>query len=303
VVDNNSKDNTFHLVSTYLAAHENVRYVTESKQGLSHARNRGCDEARGKYLAYLDDDAKAPQGYLSEILKLIDEHSPDILGGPIYPYYTSKKAWWFTDDYEIREYASQSGFIKICRASGGNFVIRKDLLVELGMFDPDFGMVGGKIGLGEERVLFDSYRDSRQKDQLKFYYSMEAYVEHHVPSYKMTITYMLKRYYTSGRTAAIIKNKDPAGAIERIQRFIPNTIRYAWNEIKAKGVFRANYLSILFEMALRFGNIAGLFRYGPGPVFKPWIRHKHKQVRVWCKNKPLVGRLFYWLEDKFGFKP
>ena len=89
VVDNNSKDGTAELVGTYCARYSWLRYVRESQQGLSHARNRGATVAIGSYLCFLDDDAKPSPAYLASIHQVIEEHRPDIFGGPVYPYYTS----------------------------------------------------------------------------------------------------------------------------------------------------------------------------------------------------------------------
>ncbi|MGD8380729.1 MAG: glycosyltransferase, partial [Syntrophobacterales bacterium] len=59
VVDNNSTDNTREVVDEFCRRSSNVRYCFEPQQGLSHARNQGLQEAKGKYVAYIDDDARA----------------------------------------------------------------------------------------------------------------------------------------------------------------------------------------------------------------------------------------------------
>lgn len=64
VVDNNSPDNTRQVVDEFIEKYPNIRYCFEPIQGLSHARNRGWREARGEYVGYLDDDAKAPPEWL-----------------------------------------------------------------------------------------------------------------------------------------------------------------------------------------------------------------------------------------------
>ncbi len=45
VVDNNSTDDTREVVDEFHRCFSNIRYCSESKQGLSHARNRGWREA------------------------------------------------------------------------------------------------------------------------------------------------------------------------------------------------------------------------------------------------------------------
>jgi glycosyltransferase involved in cell wall biosynthesis len=199
VVDNNSTDNTKELVSQYKSKIPHLKYVFEKNQGLSYARNRGCAEAGAIYLCYLDDDAAAPPEYLSNIARIINEYSPDILGGPVYPYYTTNKPRWFKDEYETRKYADKSGFSASAAVSGGNYIIKKNLLEKLGMFDVKLGMIGGKMGLGEERKVLEQYRSVTPAAAQKVYYALDCYINHHVPREKMTLRYLIKRSYTAGK--------------------------------------------------------------------------------------------------------
>src|ERR1043165_5266525 len=60
VVDNNSTDKTREVVESFIArGHENVRYIFEGKQGLSHARNAGIAAARSPLIVFTDDDVRA----------------------------------------------------------------------------------------------------------------------------------------------------------------------------------------------------------------------------------------------------
>src|SRR5438128_1394037 len=53
VVDNNSSDDTASMVREVVGRRDDcVRYVFEGRQGLSHARNRGIDEARADIIAF-----------------------------------------------------------------------------------------------------------------------------------------------------------------------------------------------------------------------------------------------------------
>ena len=53
VVDDGSKDNTEEVVRKY---GDRVRYIRQKNQGAGVARNRGIDEARGEWIAFLDSD-------------------------------------------------------------------------------------------------------------------------------------------------------------------------------------------------------------------------------------------------------
>lgn len=51
-----------------------INLVSQQNSGVSAARNRGAEEAGGKYLAFLDADDTWEQGFLQNILELINEY-------------------------------------------------------------------------------------------------------------------------------------------------------------------------------------------------------------------------------------
>ncbi len=284
VVDNNSKDNTDELVMQYEKKIPCLKYVFEEKQGLSHARNRGCIETNSEYLAYLDNDAIAPQDYISNLMKVINQYSPDVMGGPIYPYYISRKPSWFKDEYEIRKHAEESGFSSTCRISGGNYIIRKEVLEDLGMFDVNLGMIGEQVKLGEERDILEKYRRVKSEEEQKTYYALECYVKHYVPARKMTVRYILGRYYRSGRAAARLKKKNPSYAIKKIVTFVPDVFHDLNKEIGAHGIQGSDYVMVLAQASVRYGNIVELLGNGIRPVFGPIVKDIFRRASVFINR-------------------
>jgi glycosyltransferase involved in cell wall biosynthesis len=207
VVDNNSRDDTAAVVEHHRTRLPNLRYVFEPLQGLSHARNRGSAAAAGTYLVYVDDDTRLPPTYLSCVLDSLERHRPDLLGGPVYPFYTEPKPRWFKDHYEIRKYVEASGFSTTCGVSGVNFVIRKEVLLRLGGFDPLLGMRGSEQGFGEDRKVLETYRAVTPVEEQRVYYDLDCMVLHHVPAYKMRIRYMLGRGFRGGRMLVAVTGR------------------------------------------------------------------------------------------------
>ena len=238
VVDNNSGDDTQKFVVSLAKIYPWISYVQERKQGLSHARNRGSEESASLYLCFLDDDSVIVDGYISNVLTALMDESPDILGGPIFPFYVSEKPWWFKDNYETRCHSSKSGYAD-CPISGGNYVIKKDLLVALGGFSSDFGMVATTLSLGEDRELLERYRAATPADKRKIFYSLECSVKHLVPAHKMTISYFIKRAFSSGVMYAKISHSVGCDILSRsdIKR-IPLTRRIIETKSFADGLFR-----------------------------------------------------------------
>ena len=59
-----------------------MRYVRQEHTGLSVARNRGAQEARGEILAFTDDDCEPDPAWLSELVAEMQRQGVDACGGP-----------------------------------------------------------------------------------------------------------------------------------------------------------------------------------------------------------------------------
>lgn len=56
IIDDGSWDNTREVASKYAAKDDRFRLISQKNRGLSGARNRGLDEAKGQYIQFLDAD-------------------------------------------------------------------------------------------------------------------------------------------------------------------------------------------------------------------------------------------------------
>ena len=70
IVDGGSRDNTLDVVTEYP-----VRVIIESRKGRGAAYNRGFQEAKGDYVAFLDSDAIVPVSWLSDAVQIIGQNS------------------------------------------------------------------------------------------------------------------------------------------------------------------------------------------------------------------------------------
>ena len=85
VVDNNSRDDTKSVVAAASRASlAPLRYVLETRQGLSFARNRGIQECEGTVIAFTDDDCIVDLDWISALWREFIA-SPDVavLGGRV----------------------------------------------------------------------------------------------------------------------------------------------------------------------------------------------------------------------------
>lgn len=160
VIDNNSTDNTRLYLEEFCKTHNNFAVLIEKNAGVSYARNKGIYNSKGKYIAFIDDDAIATENWLEKILYDFENVNPkpSVVGGKILPYYISSKPTWFKDEFEIRTWGNKPNFLTGKKTkygfSGSNMILNKELLISNGGFNPDYGPKGKKYSQGEEAELF-----------------------------------------------------------------------------------------------------------------------------------------------------
>ncbi|HHV24437.1 MAG TPA: glycosyltransferase family 2 protein [Methanosarcina sp.] len=234
VVDNNSTDTTPDVVAQY-ASYLHIRYIHEPLQGLAHARNRGYKEARGKYIAYLDDDARADPEWLKNILDSFNNTVPDplVVGGPIYPFYLSKKPEWFKDEYEIRSWGDKPRFLVPKESfSGSNMIFTKKILERFGGFNTHIGVSGTTLSVGEETSLFLKIWEKSKEHDI-FYYSPDVKISHYAPLEKMDTMYALKRSFASGQSAVKMLKSDPVSKKKKMKLICSAGIPVVYLTLKA----------------------------------------------------------------------
>jgi glycosyltransferase involved in cell wall biosynthesis len=158
VVDNNSTDRTREIVARLARADGRVRYVFEPKQGLSCARNAGIREARGRFIAFTDDDVRADPGWVEAIVRAFDEHpEADAVGGRVLPLWPSAPPSWLTRDHWAPLALLDYGEAPIAITSrnvicliGANVAFRRRVFEEVGDFETGLQRVKDSIGSLED---------------------------------------------------------------------------------------------------------------------------------------------------------
>lgn len=268
IVDNNSTDHTNALAQEFCKAYPNVRYFLESQVGLSHARNRGWQEAAGKYVAYIDDDCKVPPTWLRAASRVIEQVHPSAFGGPYYAFYNSPKPAWFKDEYGSHVQGVVARSLKIDEyLCGGNMFLRLDILSKLGGFNTEFGMKGDKYSYGEETELFHRLR-SVFPDSL-IYYDPALFVYHLVRAEKMKLMKVLRMSFDQGRDYAkfiehIPNPKTQRLAFQVVEILLKNVKSFSWDVVwrdRNLYPFHQNFLyEVSFELVMDLGFSIGRLR-------------------------------------------
>ena len=79
LVNDGSKDGSGSLCDSYASADSRVRVIHQQNRGPGGARNAGLEQARGKYLFFVDSDDALNPGALDVIRQALAKWTPDIL--------------------------------------------------------------------------------------------------------------------------------------------------------------------------------------------------------------------------------
>jgi succinoglycan biosynthesis protein ExoM len=86
IVVDNDEQGSARAVAERLAAEAPfaLHYVHEPRPGVANARNAGVAAVRGAFIAFLDDDEEAPEGWIAELLDAQRRFDADLVFGPVH---------------------------------------------------------------------------------------------------------------------------------------------------------------------------------------------------------------------------
>lgn len=214
VVDNASKDGTAAVVAKSLSTclPGRSRCVAEPQPGLMYARRTAVNEARGEFIAFLDDDNIPAPDYLERLLDLlVKQPRVGIFGGRVWPEWVGEaeplgKAVAFfalaacDRGDEPFAYRDVTG-----GPAGAGMVIRRELLEKIFEEKSLASTVTGRVG----KVLTGSddtalvVRAHQLGYEVRYEPSLVLY--HRIPASRTTREYLLKLYEGIGRGQAALR--------------------------------------------------------------------------------------------------
>ena len=78
LVNDGSQDDTLNIIIEYAAKYDCIKYINQSNQGVSIARNAGIKVAKGTYLAFIDADDTINHNYFETLNEYV-VNNPDII--------------------------------------------------------------------------------------------------------------------------------------------------------------------------------------------------------------------------------
>ncbi len=230
IVNNNCTDNTERLSMDFIAQHPelSVKYVVESNQGLSFARNRGISESSGRYITFADDDALLAPDFAGQACGYLDAH-PETgeLGGPILLKYMGKIPSWENPwmNSLLGYFNPSSAEYRMKRKNkryprGSNMTFRREVFEKCGVFNTSLGRGGRTLIGGEEKdIAFRILSDGTCFD-----YSPAVVVYHLVPEERTTMEFIRKQGIGTGQSERV-RSSLPGNSY--LKRLVAEGIKWA----------------------------------------------------------------------------
>jgi glycosyltransferase involved in cell wall biosynthesis len=228
VVDNRSTDSTKEVVERFSGLC-NIRYIYESNLGLSYARNTGWKSARGRYVAYLDDDAIASPIWLDKILEVFETVTPrpGCVGGKVEPIWEGPRPIWLSDwllhGLAIIGWSETPRVLTNLSAEwlvGANIAFPIDILESVDGFTSSLDRIGNNL-LSSGDVFLEK---QITKMGYSCFYHPEIVIRHHIVKSRLTQSWFIRRYYWQGISDAVMQIiQEKPSTLKRLRLAISET--------------------------------------------------------------------------------
>ena len=195
VVDNDPEGSAAEVVARCALVNPDVRYVRNSENNISLARNLAIAKSRGEWIALIDDDEKPGEGWIELLFNAAEKYKADAVFGPVVPLYPPDTPPWIRTSrlFERKRFPTGSP-MPLAETRSGNVLIRKGVVQGVpGPFNPDFGRSGG-----EDSELFGYLMHQGGK----FIWCDEAAVSETLSSERLDWRWILRRRFRNGQVFA-----------------------------------------------------------------------------------------------------
>ena len=194
VVDNDHVESAKRVVTEFLATSPiRVTYCVEPRQNIALARNKAIENAKGDFIAFIDDDEFPTAEWLRNLFTACSVHDVAGVLGPVRPHFSHPPPSWIVKGKLAERPTYDTGHVLDWRQSRtGNVLFKKEILVGCGeVFRPQFGEGGEDVDFFERMT----------KSGCVFIWCNEADVYEVVPEARCTRMYHIRRALLRGRNS------------------------------------------------------------------------------------------------------
>jgi len=233
-----------------------VRYCVEPHRNIAMARNKTVENAKGDFLAFIDDDEFPATDWLLILQKTCGEYGVDGALGPVLRYFDEAPPKWMEKSRLYKRPINPTGSrVHWPEARTGNVLLKKNVVADGEQpFRPEFRA-------GEDQDFF-----RRKIEQGKvFIWSAEAVVYEVVPAVRWKRTYLLRKALLRGASARL----QPSCDNWSIARSLVAVPVYAFALPVAFVLGQHRFMMLLVKLCDHLGKLLALM--GVNPVKEQYI--------------------------------
>jgi glycosyltransferase involved in cell wall biosynthesis len=192
VADNDAAESAREVVTEFAGTSSvAVTYCVEREQNIALARNRALEQARGEYVAFIDDDEFPDPEWLATMLGACEAWRADGVLGPVRPFFDEPPPAWLVRSKLCERPEHPTGTRLDWRDTrSGNVLFRRNVL---GVLDTPFRREFGNGG--EDQDFFRRLMEGGRR----FAWCNEAAVYEVVPAERRRRRYFLRRALRRGQ--------------------------------------------------------------------------------------------------------
>jgi len=197
IVDNDRLGSARKTVEGFQASHElAIDYFIEPEQSIALARNRAVSNAKGNFVAFIDDDEYPIVDWLLQLYNTLIDRKADGVLGPVDSQFTEAPPAWILKT-GVFDRPNGPGYVTGAvldwrRTGTGNVLIRRNVFEAVeGPFLPQFGSGGEDL---------DFFRRASSKDKV-FVWCNEALAHETVPLERTRVWFQLRRALLRGKVS------------------------------------------------------------------------------------------------------
>jgi glycosyltransferase involved in cell wall biosynthesis len=222
VIDNNSRDDTAAVVTSFATARPAPRYLLERQQGLDYARNRAIAEAQGEIILFGDDDILAEPDWIARMVApFATPAGPRIgaVGGEVIPVFPDGLPSWVAEWHGPLAFRPEAGPLPPHQSPmGANLAFPRTVFTQLGRFHAGLDRAAGNYFSGGDSEMIRRVRAAG----LEVWFAPQGAVRHQMPASRTTLRYATHHAFDSARSRVIDRAAGPGAGGYLISRFGAN---------------------------------------------------------------------------------
>ncbi|MGQ4554915.1 glucosyl-dolichyl phosphate glucuronosyltransferase [Halobellus sp. GM3] len=243
--------------------------MTDENVGISAARNHGIEYASGDIVAQIDDDAIADPEWIEELVGVYEDTDAIAVGGKMTAAWVAGKPSFLPEEFYWLIGVTHRGFAEpgeeVRNTFGSNISFRREVIEELGGFDPHVGRKGDAEIQAHESELGTRLRREFGRGVI---YNPDAKVAHKVFDYRTDPAWLAKRAFWQGyskRALETLISDAESGEESDFLRYlllesVPDRLRRLFRDPSRARVSQLVWLLLLTGL-VGFGYLYGIVKW------------------------------------------